>query len=249
MTSRSKWIRYSEGRETRDPLIAALKDWRAVVFHPITAWRQLCSLRAASERVRRVNNQRFLKESLADSETVSVLSSLTKEQRRAVLIDEDHNLVVAAAGSGKTSVIVAKADWLIRKGYRRPSELLLLAFSRNARKELEDRLHRKGIADDLTVQTFHKLGMTIIGEAEGRRPTLSKVAEDGKALHELLKQIVNDLKVDGKLSGALLDWFQAEFAPYRREHEFQNQGEYFDYIRKHEIRSLNGEKVKSFEEC
>ena len=29
------------------------------------------------------------------------------------------NLVVAAAGSGKTSVIVAKAGWLIRKQYRR----------------------------------------------------------------------------------------------------------------------------------
>ena len=34
---------------------------------------------------------------------------LTDEQRRAVVIDEDRNLVVAAAGSGKTSVIVAKA--------------------------------------------------------------------------------------------------------------------------------------------
>ena len=50
---------------------------------------------------------------------------LTNEQRRAVVIDEDRNLVVAAAGSGKTSVIVAKAGWLIRKQYRRPSELLL----------------------------------------------------------------------------------------------------------------------------
>ena len=52
---------------------------------------------------------------------------LTGEQRRAVIVDEQRNLVVAAAGSGKTSVIVAKAAWLIRKGYRRPRELLLLA--------------------------------------------------------------------------------------------------------------------------
>ena len=54
---------------------------------------------------------------------------LTDEQRRAVVVDEDRNLVVAAAGSGKTSVIVAKAGWLLQKRYRRPSELLLLAFA------------------------------------------------------------------------------------------------------------------------
>ena len=61
---------------------------------------------------------------------------LTDEQRRAVVVDEDRNLIVAAAGSGKTSVIVAKAGWLIQKGYRRPSELLLLAFAKDAQEEM-----------------------------------------------------------------------------------------------------------------
>ena len=60
---------------------------------------------------------------------------LTDEQRRAVVIDDDRNLVVAAAGSGKTSAIVAKAGWLLHRGDRHPSELLLLAFARDARKE------------------------------------------------------------------------------------------------------------------
>ena len=98
---------------------------------------------------------------------------LTDGQRRAVVVDEDHNLVVAAAGSGKTSVIVAKAGWLLEKGYRRPSELLLLAFARDAQKEMEERV-RSRLGDEtggqLTVRTFHSLGMSIIGEAEGKRP-------------------------------------------------------------------------------
>ena len=177
---------------------------------------------------------------------------LTDGQRRAVVVDEDHNLVVAAAGSGKTSVIVAKAGWLLEKGYRRPSELLLLAFARDAQKEMEERV-RSRLGDEtggqLTVRTFHSLGMSIIGEAEGKRPALARVAEDDKALFDLLKNIIADLVADPKCSNVMLKWFQDHFAPYRSEHDFQTQGEYWDYIRANEIRSLQGERVKSFEEC
>ena len=177
---------------------------------------------------------------------------LTDEQRRAVIVDEDRNLVVAAAGSGKTSVIVAKAGWLLKKGYRRPSELLLLAFAKDAQKEMEERVRRciGGEAGaQLTVRTFHSLGMSIIGEAEGKRPALAKVAEDDKALFDLLKNIIADLVADPKFSNVMLKWFEDHFAPYRSEHDFQTQGEYWDYIRANEIRSLQGERVKSFEEC
>ena len=177
---------------------------------------------------------------------------LTEEQRKAVVVDEGRNLVVAAAGSGKTSVIVAKAGWLIRRGYRRPSELLLLAFARDARNEMVERIRtRLGAATErgVTVRTFHSLGMAIIGEAEGKRPTLARTAENDRALFDLLKGIVADLLVDGEMSGILREWFQDQFAPYKSEHEFRNWGEYWNYIRQHDIRSLKGEKVKSYEEC
>ena len=42
---------------------------------------------------------------------------------------------------------------------------------------------------------------------------------------------------------------QGALRPYRSEHEFQTQGEYWDYVRTHEIRSLQGDQVKSYEEC
>ena len=177
---------------------------------------------------------------------------LTEEQRRAVVIDERRNLVVAAAGSGKTSVIVAKAGWLVRKGYRQPSELLLLAFARDARREMEERMARRlgpAIARDVTVRTFHSLGMAIVGEAEGKRPALAATAENDRALFDMLKGIVADLLADRALSATLDAWFQVGFAPYRSEHEFRNWGEYYDYIRKFDIRTVKGETVRSFEEC
>ena len=177
---------------------------------------------------------------------------LTEEQRRAVVVDERRNLVVAAAGSGKTSVIVAKAGWLVQRGYRKPSELLLLAFARDARDEMEERVHARlgdAIGPSLTVRTFHSLGMAIIGEASGKRPALASVAENDNALLGLIESILADLLEDRQLSATVKEWFQDWFAPYRSEHDFKSWGEYYNYIRKYDIRSLKNETVRSFEEC
>ena len=177
---------------------------------------------------------------------------LTDEQRKAVVVDEMRNLVVAAAGSGKTSVIVAKAGWLVRRGYRKPSELLLLAFARDARNEMEERIRARlgmSAAKGVTIRTFHSLGMAIIGEAEGRRPALARTAESDRALFDMLKRVVAELLADGALSETLLEWFQDRFAPYKSAHEFPNWGAYWNYIRRFEIRSLKGDEVRSYEEC
>lgn len=177
---------------------------------------------------------------------------LTDDQRKAVVIDEDHNLVVAAAGSGKTSVIVAKAGWLTNRGFCDPSELLLLAYAKDAQVEMEERILRRlgeETGEELSVRTFHGLGLSIIGEATGKKPSLSVVAEDNKALLDLLRSFVTELIQDKKYSSLMVTWFQNHFAPYRSETEFKNQGEYWNYIRANEIRSLKGEKLKSFEEC
>ena len=177
---------------------------------------------------------------------------LTEEQRRAVCVDEDRNLVVAAAGSGKTSVMVAKAGWIVERGDRRPEDLLLLAFARNARDELAQRVEQRlgaRVAGTMSLQTFHSLGLSIIGKAEGRRPSLARAAEDDRALLDLLKGIIATLLRHPPHGRALIRWLTYRATPYRSQHEFRSQGEYWDYLRKQEIRSLQGELVKSLEEC
>lgn len=99
------------------------------------------------------------------------------------------------------------------------------------------------------MSTFHSLGLAIIGQVEGQRPAITKAAEDERNLVSLLKEIVSDLIADQEISDTMLAWFQEQFAPYRSPHEFKTWGEYYDYIRQYEIRSLKGEQVKSFEEC
>ena len=211
-------------------------------------------LEAPEETRKRANETYVANELIRSRELLDTIEArpLTEEQRKAVVIDEQNNLVIAAAGSGKTSVIVAKAGWLLQRMYRKPSELLLLAFARDARSEMKDRIHARlgeATARRITVSTFHAVGMAIIGKAEGKRPSLSQTAENRNGLFELLGNIIADLFTDSNLSKILRNWFQGEFAPYASEHEFKNWGEYWDYIRKFDIRSLQGETVKSLEEC
>lgn len=56
-------------------------------------------------------------------------SPLTQEQRNAVVCFDSRVLLVASAGSGKTSTMVAKAGYALRHGYFAPERMLLLAFN------------------------------------------------------------------------------------------------------------------------
>lgn len=97
---------------------------------------------------------------------------LTPEQRLSVVVDEDATLVLAGAGSGKTSVITAKAAYLVKAGTRAPEDILLLAFARDAAKEMTERIEaRCGVP--VEARTFHALAYDIIGTVEGKKPALA----------------------------------------------------------------------------
>ena len=148
--------------------------------------------------------------------------------------------------------MVAKAGWTVERGDRQHRELLLLAFARNARGELKERIRRRlgaPAADAMRIETFHSLGLSIIAEAEGRRPALARTAEDENALTDQLNAIVEELAVDPEHGRATIRWIAYQATPYRSHHEFTSWDEYRAYLHSHEIRSLQGELVKSLEEC
>lgn len=174
---------------------------------------------------------------------------LTPEQRLAVVTDEDATLVLAGAGSGKTSVIVAKAAYLIERGIRAPDQILLLAFGTKAAAEMTERIkERSGAA--LTAKTFHALGYEIIRTVEGAAPALAPHASDEVQFIALLRDIIRRLVREIRaLAQLIIQWFLDLFTPYRSQWDFQNLGEYYEYVEAHELRTLQGERVKSFEEC
>lgn len=97
---------------------------------------------------------------------------LTPEQRLSVVVDEDATLVLAGAGSGKTSVITAKAAYLVKAGIRQPEEILLLAFAKNAAEEMSERVEaRSGVP--IVARAFHAIAYDIMGIVEGSKPALA----------------------------------------------------------------------------
>ncbi len=173
---------------------------------------------------------------------------LTHEQQLAIVTDEDASLILAGAGSGKTSVITAKAAYLIERGIRQPDEILLVAFGKDAASEMADRIKkRSGVSVDAL--TFHALGNRIIREVEGRAPALADFASDDTKYHRLLRNIISDKIAKSKIGQYLIDWFSEFYYPSKNEWDFKSPSEYYQWIEAHDhLRTLNGDKVKSFEE-
>jgi DNA helicase-2/ATP-dependent DNA helicase PcrA len=89
-----------------------------------------------------------------------ILDGLNQAQRDAVTHDRGPLLIVAGAGTGKTTVITRRIAWLIAQGKARPSEILALTFTDKAAAEMEERVDTLvpyGYAD-VEIATFHAFG-------------------------------------------------------------------------------------------
>ena len=102
--------------------------------------------------------------------------SLDDQQRTVVVSDEDHSLVLAGAGSGKTLTIAGKVKYLCEEKNVLPNEILLIAFTKKSADEMTERIAKK-LGIEIEATTFHKLGLDIIKGAKGYRPDITESLE------------------------------------------------------------------------
>ncbi|AFC87555.1 UvrD-helicase domain-containing protein [Frateuria aurantia] len=112
---------------------------------------------------------------------------LNPQQLAAVEYCEGPLLVLAGAGSGKTSVITQKIAWLIGRRHVRPARIAAITFTNKAAREMRERIGKlisEEAAKQLTVSTFHAMGLKFLQmehEAAGLRRGFSVLDADDSA--------------------------------------------------------------------
>lgn len=97
---------------------------------------------------------------------------LDEQQQTVIVTNEDNNLVIAGAGSGKTLTISAKVKYLYSRKHIKSEEILLLSFTKKAADEMTERIQGK-LRIPVEASTFHKLGLSIISSAQHERPDVN----------------------------------------------------------------------------
>ena len=194
---------------------------------------------------------------------------LSEEQMRSAIINEDRNLLIAAAGSGKTSTIVAKAVYLVCAGLAKPEEILILAYNKDAQIELEQRLvELLEVAPEyqtpLKVKTFHGYGYELLSEVEVEKPSISEFATGGrKTQTRLFTDLIRDLyESDPDFMTAWREFLLVDKYPSPDLFKIKSQREYKEYLQELGakrrklpegfelmIPTIDGKEVRSVEEA
>jgi DNA helicase-4 len=175
---------------------------------------------------------------------------LTPMQRLACVVNEDHTLVLAGAGSGKTSVIVGRAGYLVKSGQARPEDVLILAYGHDASQETDERIaERLPGTSGISAHTFHALGRKIIGQVTGRMPSVSTLATDEETFHGYLRKTVLQLSKENHAYGDKVLHFLAAYPqPYVPPDAFDSREAYVRHLKARDTRTLRGERMRSQEE-
>ena len=129
---------------------------------------------------------------------------LNEHQNKAILATEGHVLVLAGAGSGKTSVITHRIAYLIREKQVPPTSILGLTFTNKAAEEMKKRVASMvdpALVKQVTLSTFHSFCMRVLRkDIDKLGYTKDFSIYDEKEIKRLLNQLVREeLGHDGDL--------------------------------------------------
>lgn len=124
---------------------------------------------------------------------------LNDKQKEAVLADDGPVLILAGAGSGKTSVLTTKIAYLIEEKGANPKNILAITFTNKAAREMKERIIKMvgSKAYDMQISTFHSFGLRIIKENYeklGYEKNFTIIDSDDSLT--LIKKIMKELNID-----------------------------------------------------
>lgn len=167
---------------------------------------------------------------------------LDDQQIDAIVRKNRNQLIIAGAGSGKTTTIVGKVKYLLLTGQCKPEDILLLSFTNASASEMKERVKYETNID-LDVMTFHKLGLEIIKKSYEKN---YKIFD--KDLYQVIKKLINNYIEDNTYLNKLIYFISTARFNAKDEFDFKNEKEYAAYLETNKPTTLKGEIVKSYGE-
>lgn len=144
----------------------------------------------------------------------NLINKLNEPQRQAVETSESRVLVMAGAGSGKTSVLTTRIAHLQLNERVGTSNMLALTFTRLAATEMKERVGKilgENLTKNLTTGTFHSFCVRILrtyGSKIGMEPTFS--VYDTEDRDALMESVIRELLLVGKVKPTIDPWYEPE---------------------------------------
>lgn len=133
-------------------------------------------------------------------ETMDYLKKLNEEQREAAMCTEGPLLILAGAGSGKTSTMTHRIAYMIEEKGISPYNILAVTFTNKAAKEMRDRVEALvGSGINMWIMTFHSACLRILrSNAEILGYGRDFAVYDPADQKTLVKNISKELSIDSK---------------------------------------------------
>jgi DNA helicase IV len=173
--------------------------------------------------------------------------SLDDEQQTSIVTDDNYNLVIAGAGSGKTEVLITRIAYLIKRkpDTLQPNRILAIAFQRKAMEQMEERLNQRYGINNVDVKTFHKLGKDILASS-GKVFEKSDIINDNKKSSYIAFLFENNMQPDSEMYKLFVRYVKN--LNNKEEATDSDKREAANYAKERRYVSLNGTKVNSIAE-
>lgn len=167
---------------------------------------------------------------------------LDSQQMRCITKEVHNHLVLAGAGTGKTTTIVGYVKYLLKKKMCTPNDILVLSFTNASAAEMSERLNKE-IGEPIAAQTFHKLGLDIITAVQGKKPKIYSAD-----IRQFVRKQLDTLTQDSAYLRKLCVYLTYNGTEQKTEFDFQTEEEYLSYLKYNPPVTLKKETVKSYGE-
>lgn len=162
--------------------------------------------------------------------------TLNKEQIKAIQTERGNLLIIASAGTGKTTTIVERYVYLIKNSNLKPTDVMMTTFTIKAAEDMKKKILLRGVALPDYIGTIHSLFLRILNNHTDILLNKNFTIIDESDKKKMLKLILKNMDIE--TNGNNLKYFLTKIS------QFKNLGITADYLNTERILEDDKEKLE-----